>query len=250
MNIINIIVNIFRSTHLYSHLSYKCPTSKMLIWGRNIPMAYPDVFVVIQWASCQIGILVGAHAPGIPGTFSPPAWVSDPDMHHGTYVAHVSWCLPGSLTSGFLWSWRRGKTFPAFPPHAQPTILRIWLEAHGVIALYITKSTDSCDTLLYISKGKTSKVPTYHSILFGKYKEWQFDNSMSYVDHLRAITASNGSISCTKNRLCYTFGLIALNCNQNIPTAFRNELLQWTKYWCSKILYVCKRILQKMLFCT
>ena len=67
-----------------------------------------------------------AHAPGIPGTFSPPPRVSDPDMHHGTCVTHVPWCMLGSLTSGFLWSWRRGKTFPAFPAHAQSAILRIW----------------------------------------------------------------------------------------------------------------------------
>ena len=33
--------------------------------------------------------------------------VSDPDMHHGTCMTHVPWCMPGSLTSGFLWSrWR------------------------------------------------------------------------------------------------------------------------------------------------
>ena len=44
------------------------------------------------------------HAPGMPGTFSPSSWVSDPDMHHGTCVTHVPWCMPGSLTSGFLWS--------------------------------------------------------------------------------------------------------------------------------------------------
>ena len=50
-----------------------------------------------------------AHAPGIPGTFSPPPWVSDPDMHHGTCVTHVPWCMPGSITSGFLWSRWRGK---------------------------------------------------------------------------------------------------------------------------------------------
>ena len=30
-----------------------------------------------------------AHAPGMLGTFSPPPWVSDPDMHHGTCVTHV-----------------------------------------------------------------------------------------------------------------------------------------------------------------
>ena len=45
-----------------------------------------------------------AHAPGMPGTFPPPPRVSDPEMHHGTCVTHVPWCMLGSLTSGFLWS--------------------------------------------------------------------------------------------------------------------------------------------------
>ena len=31
-----------------------------------------------------------AHAPEMPGTFSPPSWVSDPNMHNGTCVTHVS----------------------------------------------------------------------------------------------------------------------------------------------------------------
>ena len=48
------------------------------------------------------------HAPGMPGTFSPPPRDNDPDMHHGTCVAHVPWCISGSLT-GFLWSRWRGK---------------------------------------------------------------------------------------------------------------------------------------------
>ena len=80
----------------------------------------------IPWASCQIRKIAGAHALGMPGTFSPSPQVSDPDMHHGTCVTHVPWCMPGSLTSSFLWNRRRGKTFPAFPAHAQPAILRIW----------------------------------------------------------------------------------------------------------------------------
>ena len=78
------------------------------------------------WASCQIRKIAGAHAPGMPGTFSQPPRVSNPDMHHGTCVTHVPWCMPGSLTRVFLWIRRRGKTFPAFPAHAQPEILRIW----------------------------------------------------------------------------------------------------------------------------
>ena len=52
-----------------------------------------------------------AHAPGMPGTFSPPPLIGDPDMHHGTRVTHVPWCMPGSLTSGFLWSrWREKRS--------------------------------------------------------------------------------------------------------------------------------------------
>ena len=43
--------------------------------------------------------------------------VSDPNMHHGTWVTHVPWCMSGLLTA------LAGKTFPAY---AQPTILRIW----------------------------------------------------------------------------------------------------------------------------
>ena len=48
------------------------------------------------------------HAPGMPGTFSPPPRVSDTDMHRGTCGTHMLWCMPGSLTSGFLWSRWRG----------------------------------------------------------------------------------------------------------------------------------------------
>ena len=48
-----------------------------------------------------------AHVPGMPWTFSPQQRVKDPDMHHGTCVTHVPWCMTGSLTSGFIWSrWR------------------------------------------------------------------------------------------------------------------------------------------------
>ena len=49
------------------------------------------------------------HAPGMQGTFFPPPRVSDPEMHHGTCVTHVPWCMPGSLTSGFLLCLWRGK---------------------------------------------------------------------------------------------------------------------------------------------
>ena len=50
-----------------------------------------------------------AHAPGMPVTVSLPPRVSDPDMHHDTCVTLVPWCMPGSLTSGFLQSRWQGK---------------------------------------------------------------------------------------------------------------------------------------------
>ena len=50
--------------------------------------------------------------------------VSNTGMLHGTCITHVPWCTLGSLTRG------GEKTFPEFPPHAQPAILRIWQEDH------------------------------------------------------------------------------------------------------------------------
>ena len=95
------------------YISPYCPWSTHFAW----PM-YP-------YSCCFIGIrtvvwmwhgplaryvkLRVARAPGMPGKFSAPPWVSDPHMHHGTCVTHVPWCMPGSLTRGFLWSWWRGK---------------------------------------------------------------------------------------------------------------------------------------------
>ena len=38
-----------------------------------------------------------------------PPLVSDPDMHQGTCVMQVPWCMPESLTGGFLWSRWQGK---------------------------------------------------------------------------------------------------------------------------------------------
>ena len=58
-------------------------------------------FTTTTWASCQIRKIAGCACPGMPGMFSPPPWVIDPDMHHGTCVTHVPWCMSGSITRGF-----------------------------------------------------------------------------------------------------------------------------------------------------
>ena len=97
------------------------------------------------WASCPTGKIACAHAPGMPGTFSPPPRVSDPDMHHGTCVTPVPWCMPGSLNSGFLWSRRRGKTFPAFPAHA---ILQFYQSGKRPMEAYHMTRENTLDTHL------------------------------------------------------------------------------------------------------
>ena len=61
------------------------------------------------WASYQIRKSAGCACAWNAGNISPPPRGSDPEMHHVTCVAHVPWCMPGSLSSGFLWSRWRGK---------------------------------------------------------------------------------------------------------------------------------------------
>ena len=43
----------------------------------------------MQWPLARYAKLRVVHAPGMPGTFSPPPRVRCPDMHHGTCVTHV-----------------------------------------------------------------------------------------------------------------------------------------------------------------
>ena len=50
--------------------------------------------------------------------------VSNPGMHHGTYVTHLPWCMSGSLTGG------GGENVPGIPAHAQPEFSCIWQEAY------------------------------------------------------------------------------------------------------------------------
>ena len=84
------------------------PGTRSFIYGCPIFKWVPQTWIHGPLTRCAK--LRFAHALGMPGTFSPPpTLVSDPDMHQGTCVTHVSWCMPESLTSGFLWSRWRGK---------------------------------------------------------------------------------------------------------------------------------------------
>ena len=49
----------------------------------------PDPIMIVHGPLTRYVKLRFVHAPGMPGTFSSPPRVSDPDMHHGTCVTHV-----------------------------------------------------------------------------------------------------------------------------------------------------------------
>ena len=101
------------------------------------------------------------------GNVLPAIAGSDPDMHHGTCVTHVPWCMLESLMSGFLWSWWRGKrSRHSWPMHnlqiyvsskrpmantksrTPVTLIRAWaalieLDLLGSL-VYITSVFDNC----------------------------------------------------------------------------------------------------------
>ena len=62
-----------------------------------------------HWHNGPLARYIKLCAAHVPGMFSPPPLVNDPVMYHCMCVTHVPWCMPGSLTSGFLWSRWPGK---------------------------------------------------------------------------------------------------------------------------------------------
>ena len=114
----------------YNLLSIPNHTRPLYFTNKILNISHIDDYIIetsIHGPLTSYIKLMAAHAPGMPGTFSPSPRVSDPDKQHGTCVTHVPWCIPVSLTSGFLWSrWREKCSLPALPAHGQPATLRIW----------------------------------------------------------------------------------------------------------------------------
>ena len=104
-----------------------------------------------------------AHALGMPGTFSPPPRVSDPDMHHGTFATCVPWCMPGSLTSRW-----RGKAFPA---HAQP---QFYVSGKRSIAA-------GPDSIISPSPGRGSHFQSRYHHSF--WRTWMLCSSIRHCSH-------------------------------------------------------------------
>ena len=89
---------------VYWGLSYRYSLSAIMVWIKSHSVLWDGI---IHEPLARYVKLREAHAQALPETISSPSRVSDPDMHHGTCATHVPWCMPGSLTGGFLWShWR------------------------------------------------------------------------------------------------------------------------------------------------
>ena len=78
-----------------------------IMWIEHLPSLFwsfygGSVFVYREypWTSYQIRKITGCTCAGDAGNVSPPPWDIDRD---------VPWCMPGSLTSGLLWSMWQGK---------------------------------------------------------------------------------------------------------------------------------------------
>ena len=91
--------------------------------NQNLTVSFP-------WASYQMRKIEGCACAGNAGKVFPhrriqrKPLVSDSDMHHGTCVTHVPWCMSESLIRG------GGENVPGIPGACAPAILLVWQEAH------------------------------------------------------------------------------------------------------------------------
>ena len=128
---------------------------------------------VPQWASFQIRKVVGCACAGNAGNVFPrdrlqrKPLVSDPNMHHGTCVTHVPWCMSGSLTGG------RGENVPGIPGACASAILRIWQEAHGEAIDIINKWNNAIasNKAIWIVK----KMPVLRYVRSSLNATWSYD---------------------------------------------------------------------------
>ena len=116
-------------------ITHPCEISEVTVLD-DLRLNILSVAIVIHllWASYQIRKIAGCACAGNAGNVFPrrrfqrKPIVGDPGMHHGTCVTHVPWCMSGSLTYG------DGENVPGIPGACAPAILRIWQEAHGLLA--------------------------------------------------------------------------------------------------------------------
>ena len=167
----------------------------------------------------------------MPGTFSPPPLVSDPVMHHDTCVTHMPWCMPGSLTSGFLWiRWwekhsRRMRNPQFYVSGKRPIVHCLWY--HRCYCCSIFMPREDWTNLIWLRNSNGHKHyridPTYANLTFTTYlnNQWlaqdEFDDShlRAFPDnsHLRAYWLN--LYCCLPKFIFITFPKLYLNIDSN-----------------------------------
>ena len=155
--------------------------------------------------------------------FPRPPRVSDPNMHHGTRVTHVPWCMPGSLTSGPLWSWWRGKRSrhswrmrnPQFYVSGKRPIARVglleWSSSHFICIIHIEYLI-----MTYNDNYHRSRLKKLHQLIIIKY--------LSELSVLTDCSTAQAGLNNSK----WQVG----NLND----------MKWTRYSCNKDKYHIKRM--------
>ena len=83
----------------------------------------------LSWTSCQIRKIAGCACAGNAGNVFPAS--ASKRSRHASLLDARAVMHAGVANWRFPLKSVAGKTFPAFPAHAQHAILRIWQEAHG-----------------------------------------------------------------------------------------------------------------------
>ena len=97
-----------------------------------LPSLLHHLRLFLVWASCQIRKISGCGCTGNAREVF-PATAGQRSRHASRHVRDKRAVMHTRIANWrFLLKSVAGKTFPAFPAHAQPAILRIWHEAHGV----------------------------------------------------------------------------------------------------------------------
>ena len=126
-----------------------CKPSKQNKLSKNsVVVIY--VCLIKIWASYQIRKIASCACAGNAGSVFPAPRVRDPDMHHGTCVTHVPWCMLGSLTSRLPWSRWWGKHSGACATRNLTYLVRgpyqfniAWFQANTLQCKICSESTGS-----------------------------------------------------------------------------------------------------------
>ena len=159
----------------------------------------------------------------MPGKFSPTPRVSDPDMHHGTCVTRVSWCMPGSLTA-VSYEVSGGENLPGIPSACATANFTNLVR--GPMVVSIRSSCHVADLLLFLPTdiGNSGNINyTERNVSpFHKYVDMKLNKPGTVV-----VSPAGSAIGCSKGNPCDITWKVDV---QNVSLCFQYILLRKSIY--------------------